>query len=64
MGGKNMAGEFCKKWALYYRRKLNWGVIPLNGKTPRLAWSEFQDKLPTEEEIDSWWTRFPLAILV
>lgn len=38
-------------------------VIPLKprGKKPLIAWKEFQEREPTEEEIESWWTKWPDA---
>lgn len=29
------------------------------GKHPRVKWKEYQDRLPTEEEIYKWWTKWP-----
>lgn len=31
------------------------------GKHPRIAWTEFQERKATEEEIRQWWTRWPRA---
>ena len=40
---------------------MGWSVIPCRPETkrPRIKWKEFQDTLPTEEQITDWWTRFP-----
>lgn len=44
----------------YLKRGLS--VIPLNKKIPFLdSWKEFQKRLPTEEEVDTWWTEWPNA---
>src|SRR5262245_19502748 len=31
------------------------------GKTPLIYWTEYQDRAPTEEEVRSWWKRWPYA---
>jgi hypothetical protein len=31
------------------------------GKTPLVRWAELQDRLPTEQEVRSWWRRWPEA---
>ena len=31
------------------------------GKHPLVSWGEFQHRLPTEDEVIAWWTRFPTA---
>ena len=38
-------------------------IIPLQprGKKPLMSWKEFQDREPTEEEIDGWWAKWPNA---
>ena len=61
--------------ALEYRKK-GLSVIPINGpkmigtqtdeinnkcKQPLISWKEYQTKLPTEEEITSWFTAYPEA---
>lgn len=39
-----------------------WSVFPLKDKrTPHVAWKEFQDRLPTEQEVTLWWTAWPDA---
>lgn len=58
-------------WALYYTTKCSWSVIPVgaNGKDGKLSkkapflssWKEYQNRLPTEEEITEWWTNWPDA---
>lgn len=32
-----------------------------HGKCPLIRWKEFQDRLPTLEEINRWWTQWPQA---
>jgi hypothetical protein len=38
-----------------------WSVIPVNSATkrPRIQWKEFQTRLPTSEEVETWWTNHP-----
>ena len=38
-------------------------IVPLvpRGKKPLVPWQEFQDRPPTEEEVNSWWSRWPDA---
>lgn len=40
-----------------------YSVIPLKSdKTPRLvSWKEYQDRLPTEAEVETWWQTWPSA---
>lgn len=62
--------------AIQYR-KLGWSVIPAcwpkdgkcgcgknhddAGKRPIVSWKEYQDRLPTLDEITVWWTQWPNA---
>lgn len=41
-----------------------WSVIPINpeNKRPLVEWREYQERYPTDEEIDAWWTQYPYAI--
>jgi hypothetical protein len=51
------------KFALDYLAR-GWSVIPLRprDKKPALAsWKEYQTRRPTEEEVRSWWQRWPDA---
>lgn len=51
------------KSAIEYVRR-GWAVIPIRkgSKLPLIAsWKEFQNRMPTEEEIKSWWTSSPDA---
>lgn len=38
-----------------------WSIIPIKpeGKRPAIAWKEYQERQPTEEEIEEWWTKWP-----
>lgn len=57
--------------ALNYRNNFNFSVIPVGifpgkdpnklEKKPLLSWAEFQDRIATEEEIRSWWDKWPDA---
>lgn len=46
--------------ALKYRR-MGLSIIPVSGKIPLIKWREFQERLPNEEEIKEWWTKWPEA---
>ena len=48
--------------ALAYRQR-GWAVIPQipGSKRPPIKWKAYQTQLPTEEEINCWWTRWPQA---
>jgi hypothetical protein len=50
-------------WALFYREKLEWSVIPIDpkGKKPLIKWKEYIKRLPTVAEIDQWWEENPDA---
>jgi len=45
----------------YLRR--GWGVVPVGHgqKRPIVKWEEFEDRLPTDEELETWFTRWPDA---
>jgi len=43
------------KVALEYRHKYGICVIPAKGKVPLVTWTEFQEVMPTDEQIESWW---------
>lgn len=43
--------KIAKKYA-----NAGFSVIPLNGKIPAIEWKEYQDRYPTEEELDKWFT--------
>lgn len=49
--------------ALKYLLK-GWPIIPINPTTKKPcleSWKEFQNRLPTEEEVRDWWTKWPWA---
>lgn len=63
MGNKNLDA------AVQYLKK-GYSVIPLNpsenddiGKKPFIPWTEFQKRKPTENEIISWWAKWPSAMI-
>jgi hypothetical protein len=43
------------KVASDYKSKYGFCVIPAKGKVPLVNWTEFQDTIPTDEQIESWW---------
>lgn len=49
--------------ALRYREQLEWSVFPVKpNKRPQLeTWEEYQRRLPTIEEINGWWKKWPEA---
>jgi len=40
-----------------------WAVVPIEpgGKRPLVRWEEFQHRLPTKQEVDAWFERWPKA---
>lgn len=46
--------------ALEYLER-GWSIIPIKpeGKRPAIRWRDYQDRLPTEEEVTEWWTNWP-----
>lgn len=49
--------------ALWYRER-GWSVIPVSPsrkKTVLKSWVDYQERLPTEDEIRTWWTERPYA---
>ena len=40
---------------------LGWSIIPCkpDTKRPRIKWKQYQDTLPTYEEVEQWWSDFP-----
>lgn len=47
------------KHALEYLER-GWSVIPIKpqGKRPAIKWLEYQNRLPTEDEVTKWWTQW------
>jgi len=46
--------------ALEYLER-GWSIIPIrpDAKRPAIKWLEYQERLPTEEEVEEWWTKWP-----
>ena len=46
--------------ALEYLER-GWSIIPIKpeGKRPAIKWREYQDRLPTEDEVNGWWGQWP-----
>lgn len=63
-------GKACLKAALDYL-KAGWSVLPLNppdhpnrevaGKVPWIKWKQYEDDLPTEKDVRSWWKTQPAS---
>jgi hypothetical protein len=50
--------------ALTYLEKFNFSVIPVKpDKRPYIRWETFQHKQATKDEIISWWTKWPKAMV-
>src|SRR3972149_8068951 len=49
-----------KQFALEYLKR-GVSVIPLDRKTSLIKGEEFQNRLPTEQEVIDWWTKWPNA---
>ncbi len=48
--------------ALNYLKNLHYSIFPVNqDKKPLVKWEAYQKKLPTEQEVRDWWTKFPQA---
>ncbi len=54
-----------KQFAVLYRERLNWSIIPLHPETkkPIFKWKPYQTELPTIKQITEWWEQFPDANL-
>jgi len=47
--------------ALYYLRR-GWSVFPIaegTKKQPKISWSAYTTRLPTEKEVRDWWSKWP-----
>jgi len=44
--------------ALTYKNKFGFCVIPVNGKIPLVPWQDWQDKMPSDEKLSLWFTRW------
>ena len=38
-----------------------WSIIPIKpeGKRPAIKWLDYQERQPTEKEVEEWWTKWP-----
>lgn len=58
---------YCKRgWSIIPIHEVIKGICTCNskdcrdpGKHPRVKWKEYQDRVPTEEEICKWWKKWP-----
>ena len=45
------------KGALWYRKEMNFSVIPVSEeKTPLIKWQKYQTEKPTVEQVQEWWS--------
>jgi len=59
---KTKGEEIVLKIALEYLQRHKFSVIPVaKNKKPLIKWEEFQRRLPTEEEVREWFTKYPDA---
>jgi len=50
--------------ALEYLNDYNFSVIPVRGdKKPLIKWEEYQKRKPTIDEVKTWWTKYPNAMI-
>jgi len=47
--------------ALKYKHKYGFCVIPAKGKVPTVKWQDFQEEMPTDDQITEWWSEKPDA---
>jgi hypothetical protein len=57
-----MSAPECYNAAVEYMQR-GWSVIPINPltKKPLVRWAEFQTRLPTLDELQTWWRSYPHA---
>lgn len=55
MNNLQQQNEILDAARAYLRQGLS--IIPLNGKQPRISWTQYQHKLPTPEEIEAWFSQ-------
>jgi hypothetical protein len=58
-----MQENIKKKWALFYREKMNFSVIPIKpgDKRPLIPWQKYQNERADRDQISQWWTEHPDA---
>jgi len=57
-----VTGESAREAALAYLAR-GWAVVPIapSGKQPLARWQEFQERIPTGDEVREWYARWPDA---
>ena len=56
----NMQNTLLQEALKYLKKKKS--IIPINSqKKPYIKWQEYQNKLPTIEEVKTWWNLYPNA---
>lgn len=66
-----MTENIFLKWALWYREKMGFSVIPIKEfmedgevkKKPYIEWLQWQKEKPTSEQIKKWWLEHPKAMI-
>lgn len=71
LGGEGKGSVFGDRnnmldWAMAYRTRLNWSVIPMAPtdsaeKKPAVLWKQWQTELPSESQTRVWWQNRPDA---
>ena len=47
--------------ALWYKHNLGFSVVPQKNKQPIVPWTEFQNRIASDDEIKEWWSKYPDA---
>jgi hypothetical protein len=64
MGTSNLNSASPLEAALIYCEKFGFSVIPVKpDKKPHIKWEPYQKQRATSDEIKSWWTRWPNAMI-
>jgi hypothetical protein len=54
--------QILRNAALTYLKQLHYSVFPVSAdKKALIKWEPYQKKLPTEEEVNTWWSKWPDA---